>query len=220
MATWYFERVLIYCQIMSPLQVVLHCPDLRLTRMLWCLLAVVLLPFNLVMADSTEKQNPEIATSINLLDYQWRLISDQVMGGVSNGRLEHDHLFGRDCLCLRGSVSTENNGGFIQMAVDLVEQGLTDGSAYAGLKLSVSGNQEAYNVHLRTAGLWLPWQSYRASFQTDRNWQQITLPFDGFQAYKTGRALDTSQLKRIGLVAIGRDFEAELCVSEIYFYRD
>ncbi len=157
---------------------------------------------------------------MNLLDADWRMISDQVMGGISSGRLSRDQIQGRESLCLRGTVSTENNGGFIQMALDLAGADAADAASFDGLKLWVSGNQQQYNVHLRTTNLWLPWQSYRASFYADTDWQQVTLPFASFEAYRTGRALDLSKLKRIGLVAIGRDFAAELCVSDIRFYRD
>ena len=156
---------------------------------------------------------------MNLINSEWRMISDQVMGGVSNGRLERDQRLGRDCLCLRGTVSTENNGGFIQMAIDLVEANLADASAYGGVKLWVTGNDQQYNVHLRTTQLWLPWQSYRASFEATPDWQQITLPFNRFEAYKTAQVLDPGKLKRLGLVAVGRDFKAELCVSDVHFYR-
>ena len=189
-------------------------------RLHFWLLAGVLLTADLVMAESNEQQNPPSATSSSLLDSEWRLISDQVMGGVSSGQLLRERVSGRDSLCLRGTVSTDNNGGFIQMAVDLAEKDIRGVTAYDGLKLWVHGNNEQYNVHLRTTDLWLPWQSYRTSFQAGQDWQQITLPFASFAGYKTRRPLDLGKLKRIGLVAIGRDFEAELCVSEIRFYRD
>ena len=45
---------------------------------------------------------------------EWEYISDNVMGGVSTGKaeiLENNNSF----LRLEGNVSTENNGGFIQV---------------------------------------------------------------------------------------------------------
>ncbi len=157
---------------------------------------------------------------MNLLEGKSRLITDQVMGGVSNGQMELDQVNGVKCLCLRGSVSTLNNGGFIQIAFDLEQSGISDLTAYAGVKLRVSGNQERYNVHLRTANLWFPWQSYRASFEAGADWQDIVLPFASFEGYKTTRSLNLSKLERVAIVAIGRDFDADLCVSNIHFYRD
>ncbi len=182
--------------------------------------AVILLVSQTVLAYSSATQKPQVTANMNLLDGDWRMISDQVMGGVSDGRLQREQVLGRQALCLSGRVSTENNGGFIQMALDLTAANGPDASGYDGIKLWVMGNQQEYNVHLRTTSLWLPWQSYRASFFAVPEWQQITLPFASFEAYRTGRALDLTKLKRIGLVAIGRDFDAQLCVSEIQLYRD
>ena len=47
------------------------------------------------------------------------LLSDRVMGGVSSGTLRREVVRGRAALRLEGDVSLENNGGFIQMALDL-----------------------------------------------------------------------------------------------------
>ncbi len=171
------------------------------------------------LAYSNDRHNQPV-TDMNLLDAEWRMISDQVMGGVSSGRLLRERVLGRDALCLSGQVSTENNGGFIQMALDLDAMEAKDAPTFDGLELWVMGNQQQYNIHLRTTNLWLPWQSYRASFFATPEWQQVNLPFASFEAYRTDTALDLSKLKRIGLVAIGHDFEAQLCVSDIQFYRN
>jgi len=148
-------------------------------------------------------------------DGSWRLFTDQVMGGVSVGTLTTEHYRGKYCLRLQGDVSTANNGGFIQMALDLAEGDNFDASAYGGIEITVAGNNEEYNFHLRTGDLWLSWQSYRTSFTVTPKWQIIYLPFNKFQRYKTRRYLRTNRLRRIGLVAIGREFTSDLRVAEI-----
>jgi hypothetical protein len=150
----------------------------------------------------------------------WRLVTDGVMGGVSAGGLSLAQIDGRRALCLRGEVRLENNGGFVQAALDLAPEGDLDASAYSGIRLLVRGNGEAYNLHLKTADLRLPWQSYRSSFQTGPEWREIQLPFGGFEPHRIGVPLDTAHLRSLGLVAIGRAFAAELCVAEIGLYRD
>jgi Complex I intermediate-associated protein 30 (CIA30) len=150
----------------------------------------------------------------------WRLVTDGVMGGVSQGRLTPDSVEGRPCLRLRGEVSLEHNGGFVQAALDLDNQGPLDASGYAGIVLDVHGNGETYNVHLRTTDLWLPWQSYRASFDAPPQWQTLRLPFSAFTPYRTGTALDLHKLRRIGIVAIGRAFQADVCIGRLVLYRD
>ena len=149
----------------------------------------------------------------------WRLVTDGVMGGVSRGRLMADETAGRDCVRLSGQVSTANNGGFIQAAADLPAAAATRLDDYLGLRVTLRGNGEPYNVHLRTADLWLPWQSYRASVTATPDWQSFELPFSEFEPYKTRKALRPSRLQRVGIVAIGRDFEADVCIGELGFYR-
>ena len=127
---------------------------------------------------------------------EWRVVTDGVMGGVSRAAMLEDQSQGRSCLRLRGQVSLENNGGF------------------------VAGNGETYNLHLKTADLWFPWQSFRASFEASSEWRTVRIPFEQFEPYRTRAELDLQALRRIGIVAIGRAFEADLCVSRLVFYRD
>ena len=50
---------------------------------------------------------------------EWSGITDQVMGGKSNGSLTREEIDGKVANVLRGKVSLANNGGFVQMATDL-----------------------------------------------------------------------------------------------------
>ena len=149
---------------------------------------------------------------------KWRLVSDGVMGGVSSGELSVEEIGNRRCLQLKGNVRLDNNGGFIQAAIDLDPKAYGNIADYSGILLAVHGNGEEYNVHLRTSNLWLPWQSYRASFISEPEWEIFKLPFSEFLAYRTNKPLNIEKLSRIGIVAIGREFQAELCIGRIGFY--
>ncbi len=87
-----------------------------------------------------------------------------------------------------------------------------------GLRLVVYGNGERYSVHLRTADVVRPWQSYRAHFEAPPDWREIRLPFAAFAPHRLETPLDLVSLRRIGVVAIGRPFFADLCLAEIAFY--
>lgn len=151
---------------------------------------------------------------------QWRGVSDQVMGGVSEANVTRILNEDRPALRLFGDVRLENNGGFIQATLDLASEGSTfDASPFAGIRLIVLGNEERYSVHLRTTANTRPWQSYRARFTAGKDWQTIDLPFKTFEQYRLDTPLDVRQLKRIGLVAIGREFFADLAVAQLSFYR-
>lgn len=149
----------------------------------------------------------------------WVLISDRVMGGVSNGSLSRESVAGRPAIRMRGGVSLENNGGFLQMALDLGDAGATvDASGWAGIQLDVYGNDQTYNLHLRTTDILRPWESYRQSFHAPQAWTTVHLPFAKFTPHRTERPLRTSKLRRIGLVAIGREFEVDLAIADVRFY--
>src|SRR6266511_3820142 len=127
------------------------------------------------------------------------------MGGVSRETMALTEIDGRRCLRLTGDVRLENNGGFIQMALDLAPDGGTlDASPFAGVLLVAHGNDESYGIHPRTAACARPWQSYRAGFIAGPEWREIRLPFDQFEPHRLAEPLDVRHLRRIGLVAIGR----------------
>jgi hypothetical protein len=148
----------------------------------------------------------------------WRAISDTVMGGVSSANLSPVEVCGRACIHLTGEVSLEHNGGFVQASLDLSAGRLLDASKFAGIEIDVFGNNETYNLHLRTDDTKIVWQSYRASFKAMQSWQTIRLPFDSFIPHRTDVPLDTSRLRRLGVVAIGRKMQADICISRLALY--
>jgi len=141
------------------------------------------------------------------------------MGGASDGALSDEICGGRSATRLRGNVSTENNGGFLQMAFDLTPSGGSyDASRWTGIELDVLGNNEAYEARLRTSDLDKPWQSFRLDFQASDTWTTLRMPFSDFKAHKHDKAFEPTQLRRIGVLAIGRAFYADIAVSQVRFY--
>jgi hypothetical protein len=157
---------------------------------------------------------------VSSLGTPWRGFSDQVMGGLSQETVARAKIDGRPCLRLTGDVRLENNGGFIQMALDLALEGRSlDASDYRGVLLVARGNGETYGVHLRTPGCIRPWQSYRASFVAGTEWREVRLPFDRFEPHRLTAPIDVGHLRRLGLVAIGRAFHADIAVTVVGLYR-
>jgi len=152
------------------------------------------------------------------LGTRWELMSDQVMGGVSEGRMTRETVAGREALRLKGGVRLDNDGGFLQLALDLaVDGGHMDASVWRGIALTVRGLGETYNLHLRTADIERPWQSYRAHFEAQPEWHEVIIPFASLEVHRVEATFDPATLRRIGLVAIGRAFEADLAVSQVRF---
>ncbi len=150
---------------------------------------------------------------------RWRLLTDTVMGGVSSGRLDPAVVAGRPCLHLTGEVSLENNGGFVQASLDLDPAGALDARGYRGIELEVYGNDQDYNLHLRTADTRIVWQSYRSGFHAGPEWRTLRLPFSDFKPYRISQPLDLQTLRRLGVVAIGREMRADVCIGRVALYR-
>lgn len=149
----------------------------------------------------------------------WQFLTDGVMGGVSDGAMKRECIAGRTALRMHGNVSLENNGGFLQIALDLSPDGAAvDASRWQGIAIDVRGPPETYGIHLRTADLARPWQSYRQSFSTTPDWQTMKFGFTEFQPHRTDVPFNPARLRRLGLVAIGKAFDADLAVSRVSFF--
>lgn len=141
------------------------------------------------------------------------------MGGVSSGRAVHSVIQGRRSLLLDGRVSLDNNGGFVQVSLDLADQGhALDASAFAGLRVTTCGDGAGYALNLRTTDLTHPWQSYRSTFTAAPRWEVHDLPFDSFVPSRTDRPFDPARLRRVGLIAIGEERAVKVAIGELRFY--
>ena len=149
----------------------------------------------------------------------WRGFSDRVMGGVSDASFEADEIDGLGCIRLRGRVTRDNGGGFIQMSRYMGDdRSGFDASAYKGLEMMVRGNNESYNVHIRTGDVRWYDQSYRATFTATPSWQTLRLPWSDFTPNSIDTPLNTRSLQRIGLLGWMREFEADLALARMTFY--
>jgi hypothetical protein len=153
-------------------------------------------------------------------DPGWRSFSDRVMGGISREQASLAVIDGRRCLRLQGEVRLENNGGFVQVALGLEARSAPlDARGFSGVRLLVWGNGEEYLVHLRTRDTRLPWQLYRAPFVAASTWQTVELPFDAFRPERLAQPLNRGALTRLGVVAYGRRFLADIAVARVALYR-
>ena len=179
---------------------------------------VILLVF--VSINSSAVSLDEIHISFNDESAKhWQYISDQTMGGVSNGKAilekEGDMIFAR----LIGNVSTANNGGFIQLRSTLSFANLIENEiSFKGIKIKTRGNGETYHIFIRTSET----RSYRDFFSTTfvagSDWKIIDLPFSLFKHRFSNKALNGNDIRTFGIVAYGRDFISDVSVSEIIFY--
>ena len=147
---------------------------------------------------------------------KWQFISDQVMGGVSSGKVEflsdNNNFYAR----LTGNVSTENKGGFIQIRRKLEKLSLRRAKF---IKIIAKGNNQNYFVHLRTSGTLLPWQYYQISFKVDNDFKIFKLPINEFKRSSIflSKQINPENITSVGVVAFGRDHTADIYIKEINF---
>ncbi len=150
-------------------------------------------------------------------DARWTYVSDQVMGGESEGGARIETVDGQPVLRLTGDVSTANRGGFLQTRITL-DNPPPEGAQ--GVTLKVRGNGEGYFVHLRTTGTVLPWQYYQAPFPTTADWTELRIPFSAFEpsGNMLRDAIVPESIRSLGIVAYGREHQADISVMWAGFY--
>jgi len=176
----------------------------------WILAAALIVPAQ------TYAQDTMIELSLSDQS-RWEYFSDQVMGGVSEGRASFEQVEGQPVLRLTGQVSTANRGGFIQARAKL--DTVLPPSAQ-GVILNVRGNGQTYFVHVRTTRTLLPWQFYQASFDASASWTEVRIPFEAFAPYGRflSKSFDVKSVCSLAIAAFGRDHAADLSVRAVGFY--
>ena len=175
-----------------------------------------LLIMSLILFLNTANASMIIDNLENSKNRNWVYFTDTVMGGVSQGKLAFMNENGENFYRMTGNVSTENNGGFIQFATGIEKIDKN----FEGIKLRVRGNNENYQLHLRTKYTPAPWQYYSAEFNVTNEWKEVFIPSTTFKKsnfYQPGK-FKSSNIKSIGIVAIGKDFEAEIDLGRIELY--
>ena len=139
---------------------------------------------------------------------KWEFVSDKVMGGISEGKFEILKDKKNNFLRLSGSVSTENNGGFIQIKSNFD----IDEDNFNGIRIKARGLPSEYFIHIRTSFLLLPWQYYSGKFVVSEVWEDHEILFEDFEKsnFYQPSLFSSSDIKSIGFVAFGKNFEAQL----------
>ncbi len=148
----------------------------------------------------------------------WRMFTDRVMGGVSDGEQAVTEVAGRPALWLTGTVSLANNGGFVQSA--FMPRKTIDGRSYSGLRLAVKGNGEAgYYVFLRTRATFMPWSFYSAPIPATTEWTDVEIPWSAFKRNSVPVDLNPGHIRQIAIVAYAREMQADIALASLALYR-
>ncbi|MFL2566907.1 MAG: CIA30 family protein [Schleiferiaceae bacterium] len=114
-------------------------------------------------------QNIDIVnTKKNIGTDYWRIVNDDVMGGVSTSTVSFDSL---NDILFRGNVSMENNGGFASCRHNFNDPKLEKTKSF---KIKLKGDGKIYQFRVGTSE---SYASYCYDFQTTKNkWIEIDIP--------------------------------------------
>ena len=154
------------------------------------------------------------------IDFDWEIVNDGVMGGLSEGKIE---ITKEGQMRFWGELSLENNGGFTTFRSGDVSLDLSDD---LGLLLKVKGDGRTYEARLATDEKFRGGEvTFMGKFETKKGqWQQVRIPFADFKGSFRGmdlsdRKFDPSKIRRIGLLLGDKQqgpFELEIDSIQTY----
>lgn len=158
---------------------------------------------------------------VSAIGTEWQGFTDRVMGGRSDmdvRLLKEDDTF---FLRMQGSVSLENNGGFIQVRLMLGEgRGSFDASEFNGIRIKYRTTPEgSYYLHMRTGQNRFPWAHFAAPLPNSPEWGEARIPWSAFEGQLT--PFSTPRLNKatsIAVVGAKEEFSARIDVREISLY--
>ena len=173
--------------------------------------------FIFIFADKINAMHLLDKNNLKNVEKNWEFVSDEVMGGLSSGKIELLSESNRAFVRLSGSVSTENNGGFIQFRSNF---DFNDDN-YKGVRLKARGLPSEYFIHVRTKLLLLPWQYYSGKFKVTEQWETYEILFNDFKKsnFYQPASFKTSEIKSIGFVAFGKKFKPRLDIIEVELFK-
>ena len=153
-------------------------------------------------------------------NYEWKIINDNVMGGISSSRIE---ISRNKTAIFSGFISSENGGGFASVRTDI---NIDKESVFKGASIRVKGDGNIYSLRFRTDdnfdGI-----SYRSKFSTGNGiWQEFKLPFEDFKPTFRGmmlplnKKLKSENIKQIGILISDKqygEFQLEIDWIKLYY---
>ena len=143
----------------------------------------------------------------------WKVVDDGVMGGVSSSDFFVD---ANGNGTFKGTVSTDNNGGFCSVRHFFKPVKLTDKSVFK-IRLKGDGKKYQFRVKKRQS----EYYSYIYEFQTSTEWETIEIPINKLYASFRGITLklpnyDGESLEEIAfLIGNKKNENFELLVDKI-----
>lgn len=157
-----------------------------------------LLILTLIVTSSFSVPSEEINSIFNFsknskLD-NWRIINDVVMGGASNSSFELNNEGHAE---FKGTVSTENNGGFASVRYRFNEKDITGKTT---ITIRLKGDSKSYQFRLKSKSN--TYYSYITTFSTSNSWETIKIKLKDLEASFRGNKLNKTNFNKSSIEEI------------------
>ena len=125
----------------------------------------------------------------------WQLSTDQVMGGVSQGKIQVVD----GVVHFSANVSYQNNGGFAKLRWALAKNLPMDNFSGVWFEVKADSSLELVAL-LKSSQLWMPWQSFRKVVKVTQDWQKVFIPFGDFSPYRTHTRLNPRSITQFSML--------------------
>jgi len=157
--------------------------------------------------------------SIMKTEDQWRIVNDDVMGGLSSSKV---FVTEDDKITFSGKVSLENNGGFASLRSQIKDYNF---EKFSGIEIKLKGDGKRYSISMKETSYFSGY-FYTCSFETKKNdWAVVQIPFDRFKLNyfgkdtNSGKKVPLSKIKEVSLLIGDKQegaFEAEVDYIKLY----
>jgi hypothetical protein len=150
----------------------------------------------------------------------WQFIADGVMGGVSQGAMARETVEGRERLPHARPGELGQQWRLHPDGVGFGAGWLTRWTRAPSPALNSDCSWQRRDLQSASAhtDVTRPWQSYRQSFIAGPDWETHRIPFSDFAPHRIDVPLNVTKLRRIGILAIGREFQADVSVGGVRFF--
>ena len=121
----------------------------------------------------------------------WAILSDNVMGGVSEGQIE----YGSNSVTVKGNVSLKNRGGFVSLKSNF---GRLDLSSFKTVKIKFRSTLQKYAFTLENSRRWYePAYKHEFSAKEKNKWETVSMDLNSFEEELIGQPTGNKANKTI-----------------------
>ena len=124
----------------------------------------------------------------------WRVVNDDVMGGVSSASFELNNDGNAE---FKGNVSTANNGGFASVRYRFSEKDITGKTS---ISIRLKGDSKFYQFRIKSKSN--TYYSYITTFPTSNSWETIRINLQDLYPSFRGRKLNKENFNESSLEEI------------------